>query len=178
MNKKALVEAILFMTPRHLSKEEIERIAGKIDDVEFEEMIDEMRERYNLNPDSGIMLDDSSGYRLVVKARYLPRVRHLSPHADLSKGLLRTLAIVAYHQPVRQADIVRIVGNRAYEYIRELESRGLVKTRKESRTKIIETTENFERYFGITSEELKKMVEGNAPDVQPGHDEGSGASEN
>ena len=177
MHKKGLVEAILFMATRNLSKEEIESIAGTFKEGEFEEILEWLRERHNENSESGIMLDDSAGYRLIVKPQFIDKVRALSPYSDLSRGLLRTLAIVAYHEPVKQADIVKVIGNRTYEYIRELEVRGLVRARKEGRTKLVETTETFERYFGVTKEELKKMVGGNEADGKPGHHEDGGGAE-
>jgi chromosome segregation and condensation protein ScpB len=36
----------------------------------------------------------------------------------------------------------------------------LVKTEKFGRTKLVNTTEDFEKYFGKSSEDLKKMLEG------------------
>ena len=177
MGRKAVVEAILFMATRHLSREEIESLAGKMDDSEFEEIMSWLRARYNSNPESGIELDDSAGFRLMVKPSYLGKVRSLSPYSDLSRGLLRVLAIVAYHEPVKQADIVKVIGNRTYEYIRELEARGLVRARKEGRTKLIETTETFERYFGVSKDELRKMVVSNEENGKPGHHENGGGAE-
>jgi segregation and condensation protein B len=46
---------------------------------------------------------------------------------------------------------VKTIGNRAYDYIKELELRGLIKTEKAGRTKILILTEEFMRYFGVSS---------------------------
>src|SRR3989339_322861 len=73
----------------------------------------------------------------IVKSEYVDKVSHLTPHADLSRGLLRVLSIISYHEPVSQSDIVKVVGNRTYEYVKELESRGLVKSEKKSRTRML-----------------------------------------
>jgi len=72
--------------------------------------------------------------------------------------MMRTLAIVAVKQPVKQSIIVRYQGNKSYGYIKDLENKGLVKTEKFSRTKLIYTTPDFEKYFGKSSGEMKKML--------------------
>ena len=175
--KLPLLEASLFMATEPLSMEELKKITGSKEE-EIREMIEILMDKYNTNPASGILISFEGGYRMLVKPEYIRYVRHLSPYADLSRGLLRTLAIVAYHEPVRQSDIVKIVGNRAYEYIKELESRGLVRTEKASRTKVVTTTENFEKYFGITRDELKRMVGGhNERDDIPRSNEDGGEPE-
>ena len=50
-------------------------------------------------------------------------------------------------------------GNKTYGYIRDLENKGLIKSEKFGRTKIVTTTPGFEKYFGKSSEELKKMLD-------------------
>ena len=105
------------------------------------------------------MLSDVGGYKLVVKTEFLERVSHLTPHAELSRGLLRVLSIIVYHEPVPQSEIVKVIGNRTYEYVKELEERGLVKSERKSRTKMLSVTEKFEEYFGVKKEDIKKLVQ-------------------
>ncbi len=93
----------------------------------------------------------------------------LTPHADLSRGLLRVLSIIAYHEPISQSDIVKVIGNRTYDYIKELEEKGLVKTEKKSRTKLISTTPHFEEYFGAKKHEIKKEFEESVEDSKSGN---------
>ena len=66
--------------------------------------------------------------------------------------------MIAYYQPISQADIVKVIGNRTYEYVRELTTRGFVKKEKKSRTQALSTTKHFEEYFGARAEEIKKMA--------------------
>lgn len=155
--KLALLEAVLFTTSEPLSIEKLMKIV-RSNKERLEQMLAILKERYD-KPESGIMLSDMGGYRLVVKQEFLESVSDLTPHADLSRGLLRVLAIIAYHEPIKQSDIVKVIGNRTYEYVRELEIRGLIKVEKKSRTKIITTTPNFEEYFGIKKSDLKKEIE-------------------
>jgi len=156
MEKLALLEAMLFTTNEPLSIEEMQKIL-KIRKDSIEKMIKELKEKYEKN-EHGIYLSDTRGYKLNVKNEYLTQVSHLTPHADLSRGLLRVLSIIAYHEPIKQADIVKVVGNRTYEYTKELEERGLVVSEKKHRTKILKTTPHFESYFGARSSQIKKVL--------------------
>ncbi len=155
--KLALLEAVLFTTSEPLSIEELEKTL-KLKREDIEKLLQVLRKKY-LNPDSGIKLSETGGYRLVVKEEHLTKVSHLTPHADMSRGLLRVLSIIAYHEPIKQSDIVKVVGNRTYEYVKELEMRGLVKSERKNRTKLISTTPHFEEYFGAKKSQIKSMVE-------------------
>lgn len=157
MSRLAMLEAILFTTSKPLAMEELHKIMrGRRDEIE--KMLLALKERY-ASESSGVSLSDIGGYKLVVKNEYLDRVSNLTPHADLSRGLLRVLSIIAYHEPIPQSEIVKVIGNRTYEYVKELETRGLVKSEKKSRTKIIRTTPHFEEYFGTRKEEIRKLAE-------------------
>ena len=153
----ALLEAVLFTTTEPLTLDELQKTL-KIRKDEIEKMLAKLREKYS-SPEHGFRLSETGGYRLIVKEDFVEKVSHLTPHADLSRGLLRVLSIIAYHEPVKQSDIVKVVGNRAYDYVKELEERGLVRSERKSRTKVLVTTQHFEEYFGAKKEEIKKIFE-------------------
>ena len=155
--KLALLEAVLFTTSEPLSVEKLSKYV-RSNKERIEEMISVLKEKYS-KPDFGVMISEIGGYRLVVKPDFLENVSNLTPHADLSRGLLRVLAIIAYHEPIKQSDIVKVIGNRTYEYVKELEERGLVSVEKKSRTKILKTTSHFEEYFGTKKHMLKEEFE-------------------
>ena len=155
--KLALLEAVLFTTNDPLTLEKLSKYVKSNKD-RIQEMLKILRERYEKN-DSGISLSEMGGYRLVVKSEFLQFVADLTLHADLSRGLLRVLAIIAYHEPIKQSYIVKVIGNRTYEYVKDLLARGLISVEKKSRTKILTTTPQFEEYFGAKKEALKKAAE-------------------
>lgn len=154
--KIALLEAALFTTTEPLGIEELGK-ATRITPGELELLLKDIEKKYS-SAEHGFRLSTIGGYRLIVKEEFVEKVSHLTPHADLSRGLLRVLSIIAYHEPVPQSDIVKIIGNRTYEYVKELEQRGLVKGEKKSRTKMLSTTPQFEEYFGARKEEIKRMA--------------------
>ena len=154
--KMALLEAMLFTTTEPMSLEKLEkRLRIRMETIE--KMIQILKERY-AQDETGIELSDIGGYRLTVKKEFMENVSDLTPHADMSRGLLRVLAIIAYHQPISQSDIVKVIGNRTYDYTKELEQKGLIKWEKKSRTKILSVTPHFEEYFGTKAEEIKKVL--------------------
>ncbi|MCX6818976.1 MAG: SMC-Scp complex subunit ScpB [Candidatus Aenigmarchaeota archaeon] len=159
INRFALLDAMLFTTDEPISIEALQKNL-KTSRLEVEKLLTQLREKYS-DPNCGIKLSEAGGFRLVVKQEYLEKVSHLTPHADMSRGLLRVLSIIAYHEPIKQSDIVKVVGNRTYDYIKNLESRGLITSEKKSRTKMLKTTPQFEEYFGVRKGELKKLVENN-----------------
>ncbi len=157
MTRLALLEAILFTTTEPLTVEQLEKDL-RVKRGEIENLLNELRAKYS-NEETGIKLSEAGGYRLVVKQEYSEKVSHLTPHADLSRGLLRVLSIIAYHEPIAQSDIVKVVGNRTYEYVKELETRGLIRSERKSRTKMLRTTPHFEEYFGTDRTKIKEVMD-------------------
>ena len=151
----ALVEAILFTAPKPMHLDELSKLS-KLDEEKLKQIITLLKTRYQ-DPKHGIMLSDMGGYRLMVKHEYLERVATFTK-SDMSKGLLRVLSIIAYHEPVKQSDIVKIIGNRTYEYVKQLEKSGFIKFERKGKTKLLSTTPHFESYFSINKEQLKKAL--------------------
>ncbi|MHB8584831.1 MAG: SMC-Scp complex subunit ScpB [Thermoplasmatota archaeon] len=87
-------------------------------------------------------------WAMQVKAMYAPSTVRLAP-MEIAPKLLKTLALIAYHQPLLQSDLVDMVGDKAYEHVRELVERGLVKKRLHERSFLLSTTDAFPEYFGI-----------------------------
>jgi segregation and condensation protein B len=160
MNLKALVEAALFMSVKPLSLSELSKIANE-DEEKVLAVLEELSKELE-REDRGIYLVRMGDkFKLYVKPEYIRFVRHLTPYSDMKKGLLRVLALVAYKNGITQSEIVKIIGNRTYEYVKELESRGLIRTVKQGRTKVLVPTKEFAQYFGLKSpEEAKKFFEG------------------
>ena len=158
MNMKALLEAALFVSDKPLTLEKLSKIMGCSQQEVREQMI---RLQTDLKTDDrGVeLVDTPEGFEMRVKPDYREKVVRLAPFADLSDGMMRTLAIVAAKQPVKQSLIVKFQGNKTYGYITRLEDKGLIKTEKYGRTKIITTTPDFEKYFGKSSEEIRKVLE-------------------
>ena len=113
----------------------------------------------------------AGGVRVVTRPQYAPYVERLTrrPAADkLSRGLLETLSIVAYKQPVGRAEVERVRGVQAGEALRALLERQLVRVVGRSdlpgRPLLYGTTQRFLTVYGLrdlkdlpSAKDLKRM---------------------
>ena len=157
---RSLIEAALYMSNEPLSAEQMSKMF-KQNAQSIREAVDDLKAEMN-RPDRGVyILETSAGFQIRVKPQFAPHVRRLTPYKDLSRGLLRLLALVAYKQPITQSEIVKVIGNRTYEYVKILTDRGLIKAIKKSRTKALVPTKEFANYFGLENpEDVKQFFEG------------------
>ena len=145
--EREIIEGALFLVGRQISIEELSRVSG-INEEKVIEILKELQEKYG--EDSGIKLVLAEGKaQLIVNPKVLPKIAHLSPYRELSKGQLKVLSIVAFKNQVTQSQIVKSLGNKAYSYIKELEKKGFIKGEKFGKTKLLKTTKLFKEYFGI-----------------------------
>lgn len=158
MEAKALVEAALFVTDRPLALAQLaaaldlsEQAVGRL----VQALADECA-----SSDRGVeLVQEKGGYVLKVKGELASAVRPLAPHQDISEQTLRTLAVIAFHAPVLQSEVVKMRGQRAYGHIGELVSRGFVAGEVQGATKILTATDDLLRYFGVaTLDELRLQL--------------------
>jgi segregation and condensation protein B len=157
MRKKALLEAALFVSEKPLSLEKICSLLNSTQE-EAKKIISEIQREMKKEERGIELVETPLGYELRIKPEYRDKIAPLAPLSDLSEGMLRTLAIVAVKQPVKQSIIVRYQGNKVYGYVKSLEEKGLIKTEKFGRTKLISTTSEFEKYFGKSSKEIQEAL--------------------
>jgi len=156
---KSAIEAALYMSNDPISIEQLAKMF-KVELNDVKEVISELKGEFQEAHHGIHLLETSMGYQIRVKPEFASQVRHLTPYQDLGRGLLRVLALVAYKQPITQSEVVKVIGNRAYEYVKRLEERGLIKTVKHSRTKALIATKEFANYFGLENpEDIKKFFE-------------------
>jgi segregation and condensation protein B len=158
-NLKSLIEAALYMSNEPISVEQMSKMF-KTDKERIEQAVDELKNELGSSEHGVYVLETTQGFQIRVKPQYAPSVRRLTPYKDLGRGLLRVLALVAYKQPITQSEIVKVIGNRTYEYVKVLTERGLIKAIKQSRTKALVPTKEFANYFGLENpEDAKKFFE-------------------
>jgi len=149
--KKSRLEAALFLSEDPLDNNQIADILdlGSMGYVDM--LIEEYQENLEEDHRGLELIETPEGYELKVKNPHLEHVSHLAPHQDLNQGELRTLSLIAYNAPVEQADIVDLRGNRAYQHVKELVSRGFIDKEKDGRTAILDVTDHFLDYFEFDS---------------------------
>ncbi|MBU1120501.1 SMC-Scp complex subunit ScpB [Candidatus Micrarchaeota archaeon] len=156
---KRVIEASLFMSSNPLSVEEISKTTkcnrpGLIERI-MAGLIEEYRER-----DSAIeIVKEMEGYKMQVKRELEEKIAHLAAATDFNKGVMKTLAYIAYKQPVKQSMIIKFRTNKAYEEIKLLGENGFISREKSGLTYIIRTTKKFLQYFGEDAVRLKENPE-------------------
>lgn len=148
--KKGLIEAALFISDKPISIHDLKTITG-LKKNEIKEILKKINEETREDHRGVELLNIDESYHLKVKEKYLDNVSHLTPYADLSRAMLKVLSLAVYKKDITQSEIVKTIGNRAYDYVKDLEQRGLIKTEKSGRTKILTLTEEFMNYFGVSS---------------------------
>ena len=157
---KSRIEAVLFLTARAVSLDEIAAILGE-EKENIEEAILELIMDYS-SRDGALEIDDENGYILQVKEDYMDLVELLCP-VDLKPAVLRTLSVIALKQPIRQTELKELRGSGAYEHIQELVEKGLVAKTKDKNGKSfnLKTTQKFNEYFKLKGDtrSLAKILE-------------------
>jgi len=157
MNDRDLIEAALFVAGHPLSLSGLETLISAEADVK--ELLASLIEEYN---EKGALEIVRMNEEVVmqVRAEYAEAVRSIAQR-DLETPVLRTLAVIAYHQPVTQSKIAEIRGNKAYGHVHELLARKLIEALPHGRTKLLQTTEAFADYFGFETndkEEIRQKI--------------------
>ena len=157
---KSRIEAVLFITARAVSLDEIAVILGE-ETPNIEEAMLELIMDYSRR-EGALEIDDENGYILQVKEDYTDLVELLCP-VDLKPAVLRTLSVIALKQPIRQTELKELRGSTAYDHVQELVEKGLIaKTRdKNGRSFNLKTTPKFDEYFKLKGDTraLVKILE-------------------
>lgn len=152
MSLKSKVEAVLFITARAATPDEIAGILNEsTEDVE-EALLDLIMD-YS-SRDGALEIDDENGYIIQVRDEYMDIVEKLVP-VELTPAILKTLSIIAIKEPVLQSELIDLRGSTAYDHIKELLIKGLVTRRRDSSTRSfrLKTTDKFAEYFKLKGDE-------------------------
>ncbi len=166
------VEAILFAAGRPLSVKEITDALGLADYRPVLKAVRTLETTYRNRQSALEVRKVGDRYALQLEERYVPTVHSVTP-VEMAPRTLKTLTLVAYHQPILQSVLVRMIGDVAYEEVQHLRTVGLVRTEPKGSTLELTTTRRFAEYFGIAStrpEEIRKFLEqklGVAPSPPP-----------
>jgi len=161
-----LLEAYLFVATEPVEPAEIGRLLN-IEAAAVEEALEDMANAYARRINSGLhIVRIAGGYQMATRPALAEGVARLlaapGQKSRLSKPALETLAIIAYQQPVTQAEIEAVRGVNADGVLKTLTERQLIQEtgRKEvpGRPILYGTTSDFLHYFGLhTLEDLPPL---------------------
>lgn len=167
MNKKAILEGLLFVVGEDgLTIETIQNVL-ELNDEEAKILIMDLKKSYEAE-DRGLRIDFlGNKFKLTTKVEHREYYQKLleSPETNtLSQAALETLAIIAYNEPITRIRIDEIRGVATKPMIRKLVAKGLIKEAGKSnlpgRPILYKTTNEFLDYFNIENlNDLPKIDE-------------------
>ena len=179
------VEAILFAAGKPMSVKEVTDALGLGDYRPVLKAVRTLEKTYGNRQSALEVRKVGDRYALQLEEKYVPTVHSVTP-VEMAPRTLKALTLVAYHQPILQSVLVRMIGDVAYEEVQHLRTIGLVHTEPKGSTLELTTTRRFAEYFGIAStrpEEIRRYLEqklgvspaANAPPAPPAPPEGAPA---
>jgi len=160
--EKGLVESVLFSANEPVSLNEIKEATG-LSKKKVKNAIEQLFNDYNIERKSETSMEivkAGDKYAMQVKKKYTDQsVMVASP--DIENNLLKTLTLIAFHQPLKQSNLRRMIGAKAYDHVDELADLKLIHTKKHGATEMLTTTKKFPEYFGINStkpDEIKNFL--------------------
>lgn len=153
---KAILEAVLFVSPEPVPVARLVSVLGAVKKVEVEQALTLLKQELEQEGRGVQLVQVAGGYRLVTKPDYAPWIKKLDKAktmSKLSRSALESLAIIAYKQPLVRSEIEQIRGVETSGVLRTLLERKLVRIvgRKEvpGRPIMYGTTKFFLEHFGL-----------------------------
>ncbi len=155
------IEAVLFASGKPLSVRELTSALGRDDYRPVQRAVRVLEQTYAHRQSALEVRRVGDRYALQLNEKYVPAVQSVTP-VEMAPRTLRALTLIAYHQPILQSHLVRMIGDVAYEEVQHLRGIGLVHTETKASTLELTTTRRFAEYFGIASsrpEEIRRFLE-------------------
>jgi len=151
-----ILEAILFGAGRSMTVGEI-AFAAQEDEGLVEGALSNLRATLSRRRSGALQVSEVSG-RWIMEVK--PSLSDRMPggvRPDIPQRLMPAAALIAYHQPMSQSTLVGMLGQRAYDHVRELSAMGLISRRRDGLTRRLMTTRRFAEYFGAPDVESTKV---------------------
>jgi segregation and condensation protein B len=159
MKERAIVEAALYSAGRALSVAEIAR-ATRLDEARVKEHLRDLAREYAKREGALEVAPIGTKWTMQIRSEYAERARTFAP-PEIERDLLKTAALIAYHQPILQSDLFDMIGSKVYEHTKALEELGLIGRKPSGRSLALTTTRYFAEFFGLKStdrEGIRKLM--------------------
>ena len=153
---ETLLEATLFGSGKSLSVKDLSESLGYEED-EISEALTSLQGTIKRRSAGALRIVEIGGkWAMEVRsnvAEHLPK----ETKTEMPKKLLKAAALIAYHQPMPQSRLVELLGQKAYDYVRELSQHGMIMRRRDGNTRRLTTTRRFSEAFGCPHTDLRKV---------------------
>ena len=146
-----MLEAALYVAGRPLNLKTLGYVIGTRSKRKVRQLAKVLMKEYKRRDTALEVLElEDNRFVLQLKTEYSSRVRRLAAKPLLTDGPLRTLAYIAYRQPVMQKHVIDVRGTHAYRHVKQLADMGLVDYERKGRNKVLRASEYFADYFGLS----------------------------
>jgi segregation and condensation protein B len=157
-----LVESLLFSAGKPLSIEEIQETTG-LTPKHITEAIEHLMQSYNIDRKNDTSLEIvKAGNKFIMQVKKTFSTQSMMvAKPEIKTDLLKTLALIAFHQPVKQSNLRHMIGERIYSDVDQLVDMHLINSAPHGSTELLTTTRLFPEYFGIDStkpEEIREFL--------------------
>jgi segregation and condensation protein B len=154
---KEIIEAALFASGEPLDMGQLKNLVrGK----NIHELMQQLMDEYAARGSALEIREMDGRFIMEVKSEFAEKVRSIAPK-ELRSPVLRTLAMIAYHQPITVAELVERRGPATYDHVRDLEESRFISAQPQGRTRLLQTTQRFAEYFNLESsdpEAIKRKI--------------------
>ena len=156
---ETLLEATMFGSGKSLSVKDLSEALG-YEEEEIAEALTSLQSTLKRRRGGALRIVEIGGkWAMEVRsdvADHLPK----ETKTEMPKKLLKAAALIAYHQPMPQSRLVDLLGQKAYDYVRELSQYGMIMRRRDGNTRRLTTTRRFSEAFGCPHTDLRKSENG------------------
>ncbi len=155
--KMYFIEGALFSSGKPLSVDELSKKLG-IDKKGIRKGLRKLMSLYR-NRKSALKISKvGKKYGMMIKQEYDSVTQDFTP-TSIPNERLQVLALIAYKQPVKQSHMVKLLGYKIYNHVKELRKMNLIYRNKEGLTYTLSTTKKFCERFGIPSTKTEDVRE-------------------
>ena len=155
---RACIEAILFASPEPVSRRRLYRLIPEADNAKIREALLELEGELLSTHRGYVLVEEGNGFRFLSKAEFAPyvaRLRGEKRKIRLSAAAFETLAVIAYRQPARRADLEAIRGVQCGAILKNLMEWNLIRVvghdDSPGRPLLYGTTGEFLEMLGLTA---------------------------
>jgi segregation and condensation protein B len=155
------LEALLFASGRPLSARQLADALCHTDSRAIPTALRALAQAYDGRQTALELRRVGDRYAIQLREPFVAVARVVTP-LDMAPRTLKTLTLIAYHQPMLQSVLAKMLGDAVYEEVQRLRSAGLIRTEPKGATLELTTTRLFAEQFGIPStrpEEIRQFLE-------------------
>ena len=147
-NEKQLVESVLFSASQPVSISQIKEATG-LSRKKIRDLLTTLMEEYTTTRQSAMeIIRAGEKYVMQLKEEFHEQSFQVTP-TEIDDSMLKTLSLIAFHQPVKQSNLRRMAGEKIYQHVDDLTTMHLIHTKKHRNTELITLSKRFPEYFGL-----------------------------